>query len=88
MRSWRSKRGKISTRRSYTLEAGTHRDIALEQMQNLLPTKKLDETFQHGNAVTDNGLGNNGNRNRPKKPKGVLDKRSDDQHFSKPTTFI
>ena len=93
MRSWRSKRGKIPTRRSYTLEAGNRWDIALEQLQKLLPVKKTDETFRQENTVTDNGSGSNLNRDG-QKPQGDLDKCSDssketvDQHSSKPTIYI
>lgn len=57
IRSWRSKREKISTRRGYTLEAGTHWDIALEQIQSLLFAKQTDNTSQREKSLTDNGRG-------------------------------
>ena len=93
MRSWRSKKGKIPTCRGYTLEAGTHWDLALEQMQSLLPAKQTDNTSQHEKTVADNGRGSNRNRNG-QNPEGELDKRSDDsketvdQHSNKPTIYI
>ena len=93
MRSWRRKRGKIPTRRGYTLEAGTHWDLAVEQMHILLLAKQTDNTSQHEKSVPDNGRGIKRNRNG-QNPEGDLDKRSDnsketvDQHSNKPTIYI
>ena len=57
MRSWRSKRDKILTRRGYTFRSWYSLGYRLEQMQSLLFAKQTDNTSQRKKSLTDNGRG-------------------------------
>jgi len=92
-KSWKSKREAIAPHRSYSLEPNSHWNIALEQLQKLLPDKKADDTSeQTGNKRTKNGQDRNRTRNGAQ-PKGDLSRAVDkpdiaNQHSSKPSTYI
>lgn len=93
VKSWKSKREAIATHRSYSLEPSSHWNIALEQLEKLLPGKKADDTSeQTGSKRTKNGLDRNRTRNGAQ-PKGDLSRAVDkpdiaNQHSSKPSTYI
>ena len=93
VKSWKSKREVIATHRSYSLEPSSHWNIALEQLQKLLPDKKADDTSeQTGSKRTKNGLDRNRNR-KGAQLKGDLTRAVNkpdiaNQHSSKPSTYI
>lgn len=82
-RSWNSKRGRNSTRYSYNSKADATWNIALQQLQSLLPAVKEAEEKCENHEGPEDGL--QPNRDLQKVHNG---KDSLNQHTSKPSTYI
>lgn len=80
-KSWNSKRGRKSTRYTYNSNAETNWNIALQQLESLLPAaKEAEEKFDN-----DRGAGDGAKRDLHK---GNNEQESLNQHSSKPSTYI
>jgi len=81
VKSWNSKRGRTSTRYTYNSNAGTNWNIALQQLQSLLPAaKEAEEKCEVGEGAEDGAK-----RDLPSEDN---EKESLKQHSSKPSTYI
>lgn len=82
-RSWNSKRGRNSTRYSYNSKADANWNIALQQLQSLLPAAKEAKEKCENDEGPEDGL--QLKRDLQKVDNG---KESLNQHTSKPSTYI
>ena len=82
-RSWNSKRGRNATRYSYNSKADANWNIALQQLQSLLPVvKEAEEKCENDEGPED--------RLQPNRDLQTVanEKESLNQHTSKPSTYI
>jgi len=80
-KSWNSKRGRKSSRYTYNSNAETNWNIALQQLQSLLPAvKEAEEKCEVGEGAEDGAKRDLHNENN--------EKESLKQHSSKPSTYI